>query len=403
MSDKTEKPLASSVYAFDQYWDLASSYDELYDQLQHAKQNNHQPPEPELPITMHYVHAKDIEVDLNQDALIEGWLLPGQLSVVYGESNCGKTFFMTDVCFHYAMGREWRDRRTSKGVVVYVPMEGVTGLKKRVVAFRNHYGVNPDGFVMVPCHVDFMDPAGNINEFVGLLNKIKQEVGDIGLIVIDTLARAMSGGDENSGKDMGMLVKHADLIRANTSAHVCFVHHSGKDKLKGARGHSSLRAAVDTEIEVSREDDADFSLVRNVKQRDIERADDIAFKLKTIVLGQNEYNEDITSCVVEEYIAEKNKPKNTSLTAHEQFVYDCLLNAIIDRGIERSPGKGFDKQKCVDYLDLTEYLEQAGYKELYNKDGTSKTKDVTNAVRMSLRKKGYIGSNTRYIWVVDRE
>ena len=32
------------------------------------------------------------------------------------------------------------------------------------------------------------------------------------------------------------------------------VHHTGKDTAKGARGHSLLRAATDTEIEVKREE-----------------------------------------------------------------------------------------------------------------------------------------------------
>ncbi len=49
---------------------------------------------------------------------------------------------------------------------------------------------------------------------------------------------------------MGALVRCMDLIRQETGACVLFVHHSGKDAAKGARGHSLLRAAIDTEIEV---------------------------------------------------------------------------------------------------------------------------------------------------------
>jgi RecA-family ATPase len=349
-----------------------------------------------------YIHAKDIDVDLNQTDFVQGILGHGQFSVIYGESNCGKTFFMTDLCFHIALGQEWRGRRVEGGGVVYVAMEGSIGLKKRVAAFRSHYGKNPEGFVMVPSQVDFMDPHGNIKEFVGLLEVAKRDLGSIRIVVIDTLARAIAGGDENSGQDMGMLVKHADMIRSKTGAHVCFIHHSGKDALRGMRGHSSLKAAIDTEIEISRANDADFSTVRVIKQREMEKGQEMAFELHKVVLGVNPYGEEVSSCVVMYHEVEEKAKRADRLTAHEQFVYDCLMNAIIDRGVERAPGKGYDTVKCVEYSDLTVALEQAGYKELYNKDGMNKTKDVTNAVRMSLRKKGYMWSNTRYLWVIEK-
>jgi RecA-family ATPase len=70
------------------------------------------------------------------------------------------------------------------------------------------------------------------------------------LVVIDTLARAMAGGNENASEDMGAFVRNVDRVRSATSAHTMIVHHSGKNKAAGARGHSSLRAATDTEIEI---------------------------------------------------------------------------------------------------------------------------------------------------------
>ena len=70
-------------------------------------------------------------------------------------------------------------------------------------------------------------------------------MGDVRLIIIDTLSRALSGGNENSPDDMGNLVKHMDKVRHTLKAHLCVIHHSGKDKAKGARGHSLLRAATD--------------------------------------------------------------------------------------------------------------------------------------------------------------
>ncbi len=357
-----------------------------------------------------YIHAKDIDVDLDQADFVQGILGHGQLSVIYGESNCGKTFFMTDLCFHIALGQEWRGKRVDKGGVVYVAMEGSIGLKKRVAAFRTHHGINPDGFVMVPSPIDFMDPQGNIKEFIGLLDEAKRDLGSIRIVVIDTLARAIAGGDENSGQDMGMLVKHADMIRAKTGAHVCFIHHSGKDKLKGARGHSSLRAAIDTEIEISRDEGADYSTIRVVKQREMEMGEDMAFKLSRVVLGVNQYEEEVSSCVVEAYESEpkvKKMPKDP-LTPGQRFVYDAILAAMIDGGKEVTPYGGMTPVKAVDYASIRTHLDRKGYKtflklddELDQKVIASKTKTTTFNARAALQTKGFIHFNQNWVWLTD--
>lgn len=68
-----------------------------------------------------------------------------------------------------------------------------------------------------------------------------------------------------------------DAVRAATGAHVAVIHHCGKDEARGARGHSSLRAAVDTEIEISRADGETISTVRVTKQRDMAIGDPLPF------------------------------------------------------------------------------------------------------------------------------
>ena len=74
---------------------------------------------------------------------------------------------------------------------------------------------------------------------------------------------------------MGNLVKHLDKIRHTLKTHLCIIHHSGKDLAKGARGHSLLRAAADTELEVANH------VIRAKKQRDMEEGIPIAFELIT--------------------------------------------------------------------------------------------------------------------------
>jgi hypothetical protein len=97
---------------------------------------------------------------------------------------------------------------------------------------------------------------------------------------------------------MGAAMKSADLLRGRTGAHVLLVHHTGKDAANGARGHSSLRAALDTEIEVTGTDGVRTAKV--TKQRDLPTGAIFAFTLKPVVLGGNPTTgKDVTSCVVE--------------------------------------------------------------------------------------------------------
>jgi hypothetical protein len=79
---------------------------------------------------------------------------------------------------------------------------------------------------------------------------------------------------------------------------VCIIHHSGKVQALGARGHSSLRAAIDTEFEITRPEGEKISTVTTTKQRDFPVGEPMPFSLKQIVLGIDRRGNQITSCVV---------------------------------------------------------------------------------------------------------
>jgi len=347
--------------------------------------------------------AYDIEAQINANDFVEGMLGNGQFSVVYGESNCGKTFFMTDLAFHVAMGKRWRDRRVDQGGVVYVALEGSYGLSNRIAAFMETYPDDSRGmpFAVVTTQINFLDnsPDGQLAAFIETIKYVADQVENVKLVVVDTLARAISGGDENSGQDMGLLVSHADLIREATGAHVCFIHHSGKDRAKGARGHSSLRAAVDTEIEVSRGEDDHFSTVKTVKQRDMEMAEDMFFGLKSVTIGVNKHNEEVKSCVVTvidpDDIVQPKRGADT-LTHIQQFIYDAICNCIVDHGEIRNIGGGTQKN-CIRYGQLGQQLEEMGFRDEVPEE---KVKIATINARTALRKKNKIGFDRGYIWLL---
>lgn len=278
-----------------------------------------------------YISGDDIDFDPDCDDFVQDMLMNDDVSVIYGRSNCGKTFFIMDLCYHIVEGREYRGKRVEQGEVMYVALEGARGVAKRIQAHKKNSMGSSDlsKFHMMPCGVDFLDPEGNIKEFIDILVEDFSDK-DLKMIVIDTLARAIGGGDENSGTDMGILVKHADVIREVTGAHVCFVHHSGKDKAKGARGHSSLQAAIGTEIEIVRGEDEEYATVKFRKQKDVDMGEDMYFGLKSIPIGVNKYNEEVSSCVVEP--VDGAEEKVIKLKGGSRIAYDALVEAIDEVG-----------------------------------------------------------------------
>lgn len=343
---------------------------------------------------MYLVSAKDRTYTPDDDDFVQGLLTSGSLSVVYGESNCGKTFFMTDLSFHIAEGKQWREKRVDKGVVIYVALEGEKGLDARIEAYKRENNSDLEDFYVMPCAFNFLDAEGDVTEFIELLEDKKREInGNISIVVVDTLARALSGGDENSGQDMGLLVSHADAIRAHTKAHVCFIHHSGKNKAMGARGHSSLRAAVDTELEISREEEDNYSLVKVVKQRDLERGDDMAFSLKAVELGVNKHNEVKTSCVVE--ICDTNDfKKEKQIKPNLRAAYDALVECIGDKG-RKVFNPHIPNVMVVNNDEFRQYIERRGI--LSEKESSAR-------VQFSRYRKDLIEQNLavykdNYIWI----
>ena len=237
--------------------------------------------------------AGDIAPVLQRRYVVKGWLDQSSVSVIYGPSNVGKSFLALDLAHHVAKGRTWGGRRVSKGRVLYVAAEGGGSFANRVAALDD-----PEFFVMTPP----ITLTGKGSQAAPLAEMIQHLAATGGapfdLIVFDTMARVMGGLDENTAPDIADLMRNLDLIRRASGAHVMLVHHSGKDVAKGARGHSSLRAAIDTEIELTRDELGQIT-AELTKQRDGPTGYRFAYTLRQVELGSDQDGDPVTTCLVE--------------------------------------------------------------------------------------------------------
>jgi hypothetical protein len=182
---------------------------------------------------------------------------------------------------------------------------------------------------MVPHALSLLDPSEDVEDLIELIRAKASEIGEpIQLVIVDTLARAMAGANENSSEDMTRLVRAGDRIREETGAHLMWIHHSGKDQTKGARGHSSLRAALDTEMEVTADQTARIHTIAITKQRDLPtNGERLAGKFVPVELGQNQWGDPITACAVEDAEAPAAKLKQPRLGAAQQAIVGVLAGA----------------------------------------------------------------------------
>jgi len=176
--------------------------------------------------------------------IVDGMVPAGGFVVLVGASGGGKTFLVVDIAMCLATGTPWYGRSVTRGPVVYVAGEGVRGLAGRTSSWKEQHGwVGRAGLYVLPQATALTQP-----EEVGKLILSMQALSTPPVaVVIDTLARNMGDGDENSARDIGRLTAGVDRIREATGATVILVHHTG---LKGERerGSSALRANADTTI-----------------------------------------------------------------------------------------------------------------------------------------------------------
>jgi hypothetical protein len=184
------------------------------------------------------------------------WILentiPSGLTTVYGPPKSTKTFWCVEIATCFAAGAPFHGTNLGKcGRVLYVAAEGGgKAIYNRIMAVARKRGIaeaNLEANLEIVEHGMDLNNPESVDEF------LKENPGHWDLLIIDTLARCMSG-DENSTPEMNEAVAECDRIRRKAGGDLILVHHQGWAKAR-PRGASALFGALDALIRISRTPD----------------------------------------------------------------------------------------------------------------------------------------------------
>ena len=284
------------------------------------------------------ISPADCDAEPGREYIIKGLLSVGDVACIFGAPGAGKSIVAPHLAYAVAQGRRAFGLRVRQGKAWYVAAEDSHGMRQRVRGLRLSHGDAPD-FALVQGVGSLLDPAE-----VAALRALAIEHKPA-LIMIDTVAMAFPGIDENTSADMGRVVAAARAL-AEGGAAVVLVHHDAKAADGTPRGHSILNGALDVALLLGKTDDSGIIRGKLTKNRNGPCAVDIAFRIDPVTLGTDSDGDEITAPTAREASgrAESTGPK---LTRMQRAALDVLRDVLAKAGGHDVPEADW-REACED-------------------------------------------------------
>lgn len=280
-----------------------------------------------------------------QDEPVE-WLIHGILprkafTALYGPPGSFKSFIALDMAEAIATGRPWMGNEVEQqGAVLYICGEGFGGMGARIKACQIHHSTPKGAPIYVIRHqLNLRSSAEDFNALMMAVVQLVETTGiEFQLLIIDTLARAFGGGNENDSDAMGSFITSMGKIQEFLACALMVLHHSGKDLAKGLRGHSSLLGAVDTQLEILRFEDQAKGIISLTKQKDGQDGIRIGFEMTEVEISSSSLGFDpVVSLAVQasdEAVnqASKRGKSNSGAGKNQRLEMSCLENVVKAKG-----------------------------------------------------------------------
>lgn len=306
--------------------------------------------------------------------LVRGLFPQVGTACLYGAPGTGKSFVALDVVLSVAAGFDVLGRRSLQGAAVYLSTEGKSGLKARAIAWAQARGIDisdlPVALIEEPMN---LRDAETVATLIDRIRRLERNSGiSCRFICVDTLSQCLFG-DENRQEEMAEFTGSMTRIANALGTQVCVVHHSGKDKSKGARGSSVIAGNFDTLLALEEGDCEGQLVLRTGKQKNDGKAA-VCIVLERVACGVDGDGEAVHSLVVSEESGEAiaagndNQPGVSSLSPVGEKVLAVLREAGPD-GLElgewrkRARDAGVGSGRPATANEWTNKLVERGFAE----------------------------------------
>lgn len=285
--------------------------------------------------------------------LIKPFLESNSLAVLFGDPAVGKSFMAIDMACSIVTGRPWHGHAVKQGAVFYIAGEGLNNIRKRFRAWELHHGADLSSApLFISNHSAQLISLEEADSVATAVAQMADAAGvSPALIVIDTLARNM-GGDENSTADMSQFINAIDgALKHRFNACVLVIHHSGVNDKNRARGSIALKAGVDAEYQLTRDDGRVIRLT-GLKMKDAALPEPMAFSFRVIDLGLTDEDGDPVTSIAfqsEDYEQPREAPKYPRGDT-QKLVFEAIKQRLI---VSTDFGKGHSPvgRPCVSVDD----------------------------------------------------
>ena len=216
--------------------------------------------------------------------IIDG-VLPSGVTILFAKPGAGKSFFALAIGTAVARGLPLFEQHETKkpGGVPFVLPEGVPSWAERLRAHDDHFDFDdsPD-MHFVRGEVN-LDKKPGWAQLLGVIETINTGHGsEVALVVIDTLAAATPGANENSVEEIG-LVMHRLQSLAGRGIAVLVCHHAGKSG--DFRGHTSISGSCDALLRLVEDKPTGIRELRAEKLRDAGSINSCPFEIHVTAHG----------------------------------------------------------------------------------------------------------------------
>jgi hypothetical protein len=228
----------------------------------------------------------DIPAEHHKEWVIDDVLGAGEITAWYGYPGSGKSAVAADAAAHVAAGLPWFDRPVARSGVIYVAAERAGLVRRRLRAWGKHHSIDDLPLAVVDGAIDLSNPeheAELIRIGRGLTERFAVPVG---LLVIDTKARVMGGGDPNSDVDvMALVASIARIQSALGGPHVIVVDHVPYSSPERIKGSGALPGAIDGSFLVRNEGGTHTITIGSKPPNDGPDDLSLSFTLRSVDIG----------------------------------------------------------------------------------------------------------------------